>query len=374
MEYLSGKAPVFFPNSEEPDKYIAYRDLNTNGFENGVRYYDKTNGVYLETDSATFETGHSYQVTVAVKCNDGYQFAGLNKIKGSIDGFDGVVDSKYTYNGSDFRIDKVWFITADLINCQKDINDCRTVISSRTTYVYDGRAQKLVVSIYDGDDKLKEGRDYEVLYMGNHTNAGKVTYEIAGMGNYCGTLPMGSFTIKKKSITPKVNLSFKKAVYNSSAKKPTVSVYDGTKKLATSQYTVAYSNSKSKYVGEYSVKVTLKGNYSGSKSVTYTIIPKGTTLSKTASKGKDWISVQWTKQATQTTGYEIMYSKSAGFKSGNKTADIPKNTQTTKKFTGLKKNTKYYFKIRTYKTVKVNGRKKKIYSSWSAVKQFNTRK
>ena len=43
------------------------------------------------------------------------------------------------------------------------------------------------------------------------------------------------------------------------------------KAISTTQYTVSYSNASSKNAGKYSVTVTLKGNYSGSKSLTYTI-------------------------------------------------------------------------------------------------------
>ena len=44
-------------------------------------------------------------------------------------------------------------------------------------------------------------------------------------------------------------------------------------------YTVSYPKGM-KNVGKYTVKVTLKGNYSGSKSMTYNINPKGTGVSK----------------------------------------------------------------------------------------------
>ena len=42
--------------------------------------------------------------------------------------------------------------------------------------------------------------------------------------------------------------------------------------------------------------------------------------------------------------------------------------------TKLKSKKKYYIRIRTYKTVKVNGKSKKIYSGWSKVKAVTTKK
>ena len=40
----------------------------------------------------------------------------------------------------------------------------------------------------------------------------------------------------------------------------------------------------------------------------------------------------------------------------------------------LKSKKKYYIRVRTYKTVKVNGKSKKIYSGWSKVKAVTTKK
>ena len=42
--------------------------------------------------------------------------------------------------------------------------------------------------------------------------------------------------------------------------------------------------------------------------------------------------------------------------------------------TKLKAKKKYYIRVRTYKTVKVNGKSKKIYSGWSKVKAVTTKK
>ena len=46
---------------------------------------------------------------------------------------------------------------------------------------------------------------------------------------------------------------------------------------------------------------------------------------------------------------------------------MPKSKATSKTISRLKAKKKYYVRIRTYKTVKVNGKPKKIYASWSKV-------
>ena len=133
--------------------------------------------------------------------------------------------------------------------------------------------------------------------------------------------------------------------------------------LFKNNHTVSYSKGR-KNVGQYTVTVKFKGNYSGTVKKTFTIKPKSTTLSKVTA-GKKAFTVKWKKQTTQTTGYQIQYSTSSKFK-GAKTVTITKNKATSKKISKLKAKKKYYVRVRTYKTV--DG--KKYYSAWSSVKSI----
>ncbi|MBQ5904371.1 MAG: fibronectin type III domain-containing protein [Clostridia bacterium] len=81
-----------------------------------------------------------------------------------------------------------------------------------------------------------------------------------------------------------------------------------------------------------------------------------------SSKAKTF-TAKWDKQSSAT-GYQIQYSTSSNF-SNAKTVKITKNSTTSKTVSSLKSGKKYYVKIRTYKTVKVNGKSKTVYSSWS---------
>ena len=133
-------------------------------------------------------------------------------------------------------------------------------------------------------------------------------------------------------------------------------------------YTVAYSNKNSKKVGQYTVTITFKGNYTGTKKLTYKINPKGVSLKK-LTKGSKQFKATWGKNTTETTGYQIEYSTNKNFKSGNKKVTIKKNKTTSTTVKKLKKNKKYYVRIRTYKTV--SG--KKYYSGWSKVLNVKTK-
>lgn len=118
------------------------------------------------------------------------------------------------------------------------------------------------------------------------------------------------------------------------------------------------------------VKITFKGSkYSGSKTLSYTINPKSTKLSKVSAKKKGF-EAKWKKQSTQTKGYQIQYSTDSKFKSGNKTVTVNKNSTTKKTISKLKAKKKYYVRIRTYKTVG----KQKYYSDWSKGVKVTTKK
>lgn len=154
--------------------------------------------------------------------------------------------------------------------------------------------------------------------------------------------------------------------YTGKSQKPSVTVKDSKgKTVPASSYTVSYSKD-TKSVGKHSVKITLKGNYTGSKTLHYTIIPKNTSLSKLTA-GKKSFTVTLKKYTTQTTGYQIQYSTSSNFK-GAKTVTLSNKT-TAKKVKGLKSKKKYYVRVRTYKTV--DG--KKYCSKWSKAKTVKTK-
>ncbi len=144
-------------------------------------------------------------------------------------------------------------------------------------------------------------------------------------------------------------------------------------------YNVSYPKGM-KNVGKYTVKVTFKENYKGSKSLTYSINPKGTSVSKKGTSvskvtaAKKGFKVTWKKQKTQTTGYQVQYSTDKKFKKNNKTVTISKNSTTSKSVGKLKAKKKYYVRVRTYKTVKFGGKSVKLYSGWSKAKSVTTKK
>ena len=190
--------------------------------------------------------------------------------------------------------------------------------------------------------------------------------------NYCSVCKktLSTTVIPKAS---SIKLKATSLTYNGKVRTPKVIVKDRTGKtlVKNTDYTVSYAKGR-KYVGKYAVKITFKGKYSGTKTLYFTIKPKATSISSLKAGSKKFI-VKWKKQATQTTGYQVQYSASSKF-SKAKTVTVGKNTTVSKKISKLSGKKKYYVRVRTYKTVKINGKSIRIYSGWSKAKTVTTKK
>lgn len=158
-----------------------------------------------------------------------------------------------------------------------------------------------------------------------------------------------------------VKLSTTKYTYNGKTKTPTLTVKDRkgkTLKLNT-DYTVKYSSGR-KNPGKYSVKITFKGNYTGTKTLTFTITPATPTLS--VKSGAKKAVLKWNKQVGAT-GYVVYMATSKNGKY-SKIATVKGNSKVSYTKSGLNKGKTYYFKVAAYTTV--SG--KNIYGSFSTVK------
>ena len=171
-----------------------------------------------------------------------------------------------------------------------------------------------------------------------------------------------------------IKLKATSLTYNGKVRTPKVIVKDITGKtlVKNTDYTVSYAKGR-KYVGKYAVKITFKGKYSGTKTLYFTIKPKATRISSLKAGSKKF-TVKWKKQATQTTGYQVQVATNKKFKKNKKTVTIKKQKTTKTTVKKLKAKKKYYVRVRTYKTVKINGKSIRIYSGWSKAKTVTTKK
>lgn len=148
--------------------------------------------------------------------------------------------------------------------------------------------------------------------------------------------------------------------------KPAVVVKDNMgNTISSNNYSISYDKNQS--VGKAVVKITFKGNYSGTITKQFKINPKGTELLRLKPKAKAFM-VEWKKQRIQTNGYEIQYSTNKSFKKNKKTKIIGKTACVSQTISKLMPKKKYYVRIRTFKSIGAS----KYYSPWSAVRKVTT--
>lgn len=160
-------------------------------------------------------------------------------------------------------------------------------------------------------------------------------------------------TISKKTVSKiaSVKLSKTSLTYSGKALKPSVTVKDSAKKTLKlgKDYTVTYKNNKTP--GKATVTVTFKGNYSGTKTLSFTIVPT-LSVKKTSSS----LSLSWTKVPDAKTYKVSLYN-------GKKLVKTVSTSKTSAKFTKLQslKSYKVAFKA-------VNKKNKNVLSAEYSVK------
>lgn len=187
----------------------------------------------------------------------------------------------------------------------------------------------------------------------------------------CGDVKSTTTIAKIKSIA----LNKTSFTENGKVQKATVVAKDSANKtIAASNYTVSYSNSNSKKPGTYTATVKFNGkNYTGTKKLTYKInakAPAKTTVKLSKAK-KTSLKASWSKVANATS-YEVQYGTSKSFK-GSKTVKVSSKSS-SKVLTKLKKNKKYYVRVRAVRTVKVDNKNTTLRASWSSAKNLKTKK
>ena len=176
-----------------------------------------------------------------------------------------------------------------------------------------------------------------------------------------------------EAATPKtIDLSKTRFTYNGKTQKPKVTVKNAKGKvIPASNYTVKYSG-KCKNVGKYKMILTFKGNYNGTKTKTFIIEPKTTSISSLKA-GKKSFTVKWAKKTTQVSGYKVEYSTDKNFKKSVNSKVVLKNNSVSRTMKNLKAKKTYYVRVRTYKTVKYNGKSMHLHSKWSTVKKVTVK-
>lgn len=158
----------------------------------------------------------------------------------------------------------------------------------------------------------------------------------------------GKTTTKNISAPTTIKLSYTSTTYTGKAKKPSVKVYDREgEKVSDSNYKVTYASGRKK-VGQYKVTVAFKGNYTGSETLYFTILPKAPSSASATLYGHDDVKFSW-KKSTGAKGYKVYYKES----SADEYTYLTSTTKTYVKKADLAEGVSYKFKVVPY--YKLNG-------------------
>ncbi|MBQ2041211.1 MAG: hypothetical protein II482_03580, partial [Lachnospiraceae bacterium] len=264
-------------------------------------------------------------------------------------------------------------------------NSTTTVTIPTLTYTGKALTPKPTVKFtaFKETKTLTNGTDYTVTYK---NSAGTVVTAPVKVGTYKAVIKGKGLYTGEKTVSVKVVPAATSSVTVTNLAKGTkvtwkkvtgatgYYVYRNGKQIKkiTSGSTVSYTDTAANTNGtKYTYKIVAyaaSGKSTLSKSKTFYRVSRPAISSLTSSAaGK--MTVKWGKN-TKATGYEIQYSKSKTFASGNKTATVTRNSTVSKVISSLTKGKTYYVRVRTYKTVSGT----KYYSAWSVVKSVKVKK
>ena len=248
-----------------------------------------------------------------------------------------------------------------IVVSKKSLNN-GLITLSETSYVYDGTYKKPTATVTFGGKVLQEGKDYTISYR-NNLNVGVTTVIATGMGDYTGYTSK-NFTITKRAMAGGTVSVASSVSFTGSNITPSVTVKVAGRTLTNgTDYTVSYSNNKN--VGTASVYVYGKGNYSGSLSAKFDIVPAKQQIQKLETKYKGFY-IDWAQKGSAT-GYEVQYATNSNFTGAKKTTITNNKTDKTT-VSKLYANKTYYVRVRSY--TNVNG--KVYYGAWSDIKSIKT--
>ena len=146
-----------------------------------------------------------------------------------------------------------------------------SIALSISNHTFDGTKIIPTTVVKSGEKILIESEDYTVSWPQDMISAGKKEVTVMGKGNYTGMLK-ASYEIVAAPITA-ASLSVSRYIYDGNSKVPAVTVRSNDMLLVEgADYDATYPANAST-VGEHVVTITGKGNYTGTKTTTFEVIP-----------------------------------------------------------------------------------------------------
>ena len=229
------------------------------------------------------------------------------------------------------------------------------------SYQYCGQALTPTITLTYNNSQLIFGKDYTVTYK-NNINVGTAQIVIEGNGDYIGTktvdFQITPFDASKLSTTLKgKDGNIYRAIYTKKAIKLKTAFRIATTNNGQNvylqpkegtDYTVRFENNKK--IGTANIIYTFKGNYTGTLTKKFHIVPPTTKVTSVKKSGSKLV-IKW-KKISSCNRYELYRATSKNGKY-KKIATIMGKNQCIYKDKKAKKGKKYYYKVKACK--KVNG-------------------
>ncbi len=205
-------------------------------------------------------------------------------------------------------------------------------------------------------------------YMGSYTTI-SATPKVDAVSTFTSSTSYASATLTWSAVTGAKGYEIQYA---------TKSDYSGAKSVkVTDTSNLTYKLSSLKTGTTYYLRVRAyqtakvsgktKTYYGSWKTLTITPVLGSASGLKSSSVSTTSAALSWTK-VSGASGYQIVYATSSDFKTNKKTATVSSGSTVTSTLSSLSTGTKYYVKVRAYRTVDSN----KVYGGYSSTVNFVT--
>lgn len=245
-----------------------------------------------------------------------------------------------THTLTDFTDDVV--ISATYASELTDIATAGATIADITDLSYNGKEQHPSPVVTLNSNVLEAGSNYQVTYSEGCTNVGTYTITVTGKGRYTGTLQK-TFKIVPYDISG-CDIKVENKPYTGDVINVTPTVKYGSITLAQGEdkdYTFVTNPTTVKEGGDYTLTVTGKGNYTGTKEVSFNVYYSTPTELSCTNVTATTATVTW--KDTYAAKWTVAYSTDKTFESA---AYIDVENAKTASLENLSADQVYYVRVK----------------------------
>ena len=241
---------------------------------------------------------------------------------------------------TDFTADVV--ISATFVSELTDIATAGAIIADIEDLTYNGKEQHPSPVVTLNSNVLEAGANYQVTYSEGCTNVGTYTITVEGIGRYSGMLTK-TFKIVPYDISG-CDIKVENKPYTGDVINVTPTVKYGSITLAQGEdkdYTFVTNPTTVKEGGDYTLTVTGKGNYTGTKEVPFNVYYPAPTNISCTNIAATTATVTWDKSAI-VKKWIVEYSTDKTFESVER-IDVNESTAT---LASLSADQVYYVRVK----------------------------